>query len=154
MPTWSVIARCIFCSNELVTKIEVPKGWTNGIYNTNPCIEYEKNIICPNHENILPFLQKACSGCSYNFLDSGNPCPLWKKFGYEDLMTPGDYMALETGVCPVRHNGTFSVEKGKVKEVNLSHPAARAGKNLAKEIRAFINIWIKEENDTSEANDI
>ena len=125
---------CALCSATTKQNIPMPDGW-DGRYRSVS----DEAAFCPAHSSVAKFADSQCPGCVGGWGD----CDLFKSFSYSKLMlTDADFKTLESGVCPKRTNGTFSISTSNAgatfEDIDLRDPPViEAGKVLAKAIREY-----------------
>jgi len=129
---YSINLSCCLCSASHKAEIEIPNGWDSRYGGID-----DENGFCPKHSGVADFASSNCAGCVGGWTD----CPMWEAFAYSGRrsITAEDYVALESGTCPRRVNGTFSLTAGKLSEVDLTDdPAIEGGKAFAQAIKDYI----------------
>ena len=124
---------CCLCSNSHSILFENPEGWSPR-YDFDWC--EEDGAFCPDHAIISEFTENQCGGCVGGWGD----CDLWQGFAYPGRrsLTDDDFKKLESGACPKRTNGTFSVSSHGMEKIDLSKTAPPAsGAALSQAIKDY-----------------
>ena len=132
MSEYTLTLSCSLCEQSHEVDIETPEGWV-GRYDG---IDDEK-AFCPKHSVIKEFSESNCRGCVGGWGD----CDMFRSFAYlyDRDITKDELTTVESGVCPRRTNGTFSVSSGEVAEIDLSETGTtESGKAFANAIREYM----------------
>lgn len=128
--------KCCLCRERFEQEIDIP-GWQERYDNITSEMGF-----CPKHSAVAEFADDQCAGCVGGWMD----CGLWSSFVYSGRRTisENDLKIIETGICPKRVNGTFSMRSpgGEIKDINLSSKATtKAGKSFADAIRDYCQTY-------------
>lgn len=127
---------CVMCSEKTKNSIELAEGWAHVV----GAIDDEQDGLCPKHAAIKDFKDSQCSGC----VGGWGECDLFRDFAYSGKvkMTDEDFERIESGICPRRTNGTFSISGRHLNEIDMSEKAPpEAGKLLVTAIKEYIETY-------------
>jgi hypothetical protein len=125
---------CTLCEKSNEWNIPMPAGWDSRYRSVS-----DEAAFCPDHAIVAKFADSQCPGCVGGWGD----CDLHRAFAYSRLhLSQADFAMLETGICPKRTGGTFSIQRGAtggvIEHIDLRDPpVVEAGRALATAIRQY-----------------